>query len=90
MVRVATHNKTNKKVAIKEVYTADLTDEQLADLDKEMCILSQLRHSNICGIAEVYKTQNHTYLVRANYAVFRLVLPCKCACSSLIIGFDFM
>lgn len=63
MVRVSTHNKLKKKFAIKEVYTKDLSNDQLSDLDKEICILSQMRHSNICGIHEVYKTPNHTYLV---------------------------
>jgi serine/threonine protein kinase len=63
VVRVATHNKTKVKYAVKEVYTGDLTNEQLADLDKEMCILSQLRHNNICGLHEIYKAPNHVYMV---------------------------
>lgn len=63
VVRVSTHNKTKTKYAIKEIFTGDLTEEQMLDLSKEMNILSQLRHNNIVGIHEVYKTKNHYYLV---------------------------
>ena len=63
VVRVATHNKTKIKYAVKEIYTAELNVEQLADLEKEMCILSQLRQSNICGLQEIYKAPNHIYMV---------------------------
>lgn len=63
VVRVATHHKTKVKYAVKEVYTGDLSSQQLDDLDKEMCILSQLRHNNICGLHEIYKAPNHVYMV---------------------------
>lgn len=77
VVRVATHNKTKVKYAVKEVYTGDLSAEQLADLDKEMCVLSQLRHNNICSLQEVYKSPNHVYMVSAlvlNFMSVSLIL----------------
>lgn len=63
VVRVATHNKTKVKYAVKEVYTADLSADQKADLEKEMCILSQLRQNNICRLIQIYKAANHVYMV---------------------------
>ena len=63
-MRVATRVKSKEKYAIKEVYTGDMTPEQLSDLEKEMCILSQMRHNNICGIHEVYKAPNHVCMVQ--------------------------
>jgi len=63
VVRVAVHNKTKAKFAIKEVYTGDLTEEQLQDLSKEINILSQLRHRNVVALHDIYKSDKHIYLV---------------------------
>jgi len=63
IVRLGTSYKTKKKVAIKEVYTPDLLSEQLDDLNKEMNILSQLRHNNIVQLYEVYREDNRVYMI---------------------------
>lgn len=63
VVRVATHTKNKDKVAIKEVYTLDLTKTQLEELNAEMNILSQLKHPNIVRLKEVFKNSSHVYLV---------------------------
>lgn len=55
-------NKANK-VAIKEIYIADFLSEQKEDLEKEINILSQLRHKNIVRLIEVYKEDKAIYMI---------------------------
>ncbi|CAE7511726.1 unnamed protein product, partial [Symbiodinium microadriaticum] len=63
VVRIGTSLKTKQKLAIKEIYTGDLSPEQVGDLDKEINILSQLRHHNIVKLHEVYKDTNTVYMI---------------------------
>ena len=63
VVRIGVSNKTKAKFAIKEIYTPDFTTEQIEDLNKEINILSQLRHHNIVRLYEVYKDNKSTYMV---------------------------
>jgi serine/threonine protein kinase len=68
-------------VAIKEVRTADLTKDQLLDLQTEMNILSQVHHKNIVNLNAVFIQQDKIFMVRHKF----WTLTCRrVVCSHLL------
>ena len=62
-VKLATHKKTGRKVAIKLINKLNLTPDTVKMVKREVQIMKMLWHPNIIRLYEVIETPSHLYLV---------------------------
>ena len=64
VVRVATHEETDVKVAIKSIRKKDLREiREIERMDMEIKILTMVKHVNIVRLLEVFHTNAHINMV---------------------------
>lgn len=62
-VKLATHKKTGRKVAIKQINKLNLTADTVKMVKREVQIMKMLWHPNIIRLYEVIETPSHLHLV---------------------------
>lgn len=62
MVRRATHLVSKKDVALKIFYKPKMSKEDLKNVIYETQVLSQLNHSNILGLIDIFECQEYGFI----------------------------
>ncbi|KAJ3425156.1 protein kinase [Anaeramoeba flamelloides] len=64
-VKLATHNKTKQKVAIKIIQKGDISNSQnlLQKVRREIAVQRLMKHPNVLRIYDVYETTEHLFII---------------------------
>ena len=62
-VKIATHSKTRRKVAVKIISKSKLTAETVKMAKREVKIMKMLRHPNIVRLYELIETPSHLFII---------------------------
>lgn len=62
-VKIATHSKTRRKVAVKIISKSKLTAETVEMAKREVKIMKMLRHPNIVRLYELIETPSHLFII---------------------------
>ncbi len=63
MVKTAIHRKTGKRVAVKVIKKANMTDRDMELTKNEIETLKMCQHPNIIKLLDVFENNDHMYLV---------------------------
>ena len=63
LVKLATHKKTGKKVAIKTVHKKDMKPIEIYQQRREIDVLKMCQHPNIVGLIDLFENSDFYYLV---------------------------
>lgn len=63
LVKLATHKKTGKKVAIKTVHKKDMKPIEIYQQRMEIDVLKMSQHPNIVGLIDLFENSDYYYIV---------------------------
>lgn len=63
LVKLATHKKTGKKVAIKTVHKKDMKPIEIYQQRREIDVLKMSQHPNIVGLIDLFENSDYYYIV---------------------------
>ena len=62
-MKLATHKKTGKKVAIKTVHKKDMKPIEIYQQRMEIDVLKMSQHPNIVGLIDLFENSDYYYIV---------------------------
>ena len=63
LVKLATHKKTGKKVAIKTVHKKDMKPIEIYQQRREIDVLKMSQHPNIVALIDLFENSDYYYIV---------------------------
>lgn len=63
LVKLATHTKTGKKVAIKTIHKKDMKPIEIYQQRREIDVLKMSQHPNIVGLIDLFENSDYYYIV---------------------------
>ena len=63
LVKLATHKRTGKKVAIKTVHKKDMKPIEIYQQRREIDVLKMSQHPNIVGLIDLFENSDYYYIV---------------------------